>query len=61
MMEFRNVTKVYKDTGVNALYNITTKIDDGEFVFLIGATGAGKSTVIKPVSYTHLDVYKRQL
>lgn len=47
MIEFRNVTKVYKDTGVNALYNITTKIDDGEFVFLIGATGAGKSTVIK--------------
>lgn len=47
MIEFRNVTKVYKDTGVNALYSITTKIDDGEFVFLIGATGAGKSTVIK--------------
>ena len=47
MIEFRNVTKVYRDTGVNALYNITTKIDDGEFVFLIGATGAGKSTVIK--------------
>ena len=47
MIEFQNVTKVYKDTGVNALYNITTKINDGEFVFLIGATGAGKSTVIK--------------
>lgn len=47
MIEFQDVTKIYRDTEVDALCDINTTIEDGEFVFLIGATGAGKSTLIK--------------
>ena len=46
MIEFRNVHKVY-ETGNEALKGIDLKIDDGEFVFIVGASGAGKSTFLK--------------
>lgn len=46
MIEFRNVTKKY-DNKVTALDDISVKIESGEFVFLVGASGAGKSTFIK--------------
>ena len=46
MIEFRNVTVVY-DKDVVALDNASFKIDSGEFVFLVGKTGAGKSSAIK--------------
>ena len=42
----RNVSKTYKN-GVNALYNINLTIEQGEFVYIIGPTGSGKSTLIK--------------
>lgn len=45
MIEFVKVTKDYKN--VTALNNLSVKIHDGEFVFLIGASGAGKSTFIR--------------
>ena len=45
-MELKHVGKTYKN-GVNALYNINLKIDQGEFVYIIGPTGSGKSTLIK--------------
>ena len=47
MIELINVSKIYRDTGVCALQNINLTIDKGEFVFLIGATGAGKTSLIK--------------
>ena len=46
MLELKHVSKTYKN-GVNALYDINLKIDQGEFVYIIGPTGSGKSTLIK--------------
>ena len=45
MILFKNVTKVYKN-GTKALDNINLKIEDGEFVFITGHSGAGKSTMM---------------
>ena len=46
MIKLTNVTKIYK-TGVRALNDISLTINQGEFVYVIGTTGAGKSTFIK--------------
>lgn len=46
MIKLENVTKVYK-TGVRAVNNMNIDIGAGEFVYVIGPTGAGKSTFIK--------------
>ena len=46
MIEFRGVHKTY-DNGTKALKDINIKIDKGEFVFIVGASGAGKSTFLK--------------
>ncbi|MGB9859567.1 MAG: cell division ATP-binding protein FtsE, partial [Moorellaceae bacterium] len=46
MIQFFNVTKVYKD-NIYALKDINVKIDKGEFVFLVGPSGAGKTTFIR--------------
>ena len=46
MLELKHIAKTYKN-GVNALYNINLKIDQGEFVSIIGPTGSGKATLIK--------------
>lgn len=46
MIKLENVTKVYS-TGVRALNNMNLNIAPGEFVYVIGTTGAGKSTFIK--------------
>ncbi|NLC96806.1 MAG: cell division ATP-binding protein FtsE [Erysipelotrichaceae bacterium] len=46
MIELNQASKRYKN-GVNALNDINLKIDQGEFVYIIGPTGSGKSTLIK--------------
>ena len=46
MIEFRDVHKTY-GTGNETLRGIDIQIEDGEFVFIVGASGAGKSTFLK--------------
>lgn len=46
LIRMRNVKKTYKN-GVTAIYDLDLNIKKGEFVFIIGETGCGKSTLIK--------------
>ena len=46
MIEFKGVHKTY-DNGVKALKDVNLRIEKGEFVFIIGSSGAGKSTFLK--------------
>ena len=43
MIEFKNVSKKY-GTGTEAVQNANFKIEKGEFAFLVGTSGSGKST-----------------
>ncbi|MCR5797090.1 cell division ATP-binding protein FtsE [Eubacterium xylanophilum] len=46
MIAMDNVSKQYQ-TGVDALKRVTLRIEKGEFVFVVGKSGSGKSTFIK--------------
>ena len=46
LIRLTNVKKTYK-TGVTAIQDLNLTISKGEFVFIIGSTGCGKSTLIK--------------
>ena len=50
LIEFRGVYKAY-DNGTKALSDVNLKIYKGEFVFVVGASGAGKSTFIKLITH----------
>lgn len=46
LIRMKGVKKTYKN-GITAIYDLNLKIEKGEFVFIIGSTGCGKSTLIK--------------
>lgn len=46
LVQFYNVSKIYPN-GVKALDDVSLKIDRGEFIFLMGSSGAGKSSFVK--------------
>jgi len=49
MIRLNDIQEVY-DNGTRAIKGIDFKIDDGEFVFLVGPSGSGKSTIIKLIT-----------
>lgn len=52
MIKFNNVNKVYPN-GFHALKNINLEIEQGEFVAIIGLSGARKSTLLRTINRMH--------
>ena len=59
MIEFKDVYKTYPN-GFTALKGINLQIEQGEFVAIIGLSGAGKSTILRCINRMH-DITKGEL
>jgi phosphonate transport system ATP-binding protein len=49
MLEVQNLTKIYDD-GTEALRNVSFRVEDGEFLIVIGLSGSGKSTLLRCIN-----------
>ena len=49
MIEFKNVSKTYPTSTEEAVHDANFNIKKGEFAFLVGSSGSGKSTIIKMI------------
>ncbi len=60
-VEFKNVNFTYPDTGINALKDISFKINPGDSLAIIGTTGSGKSTISSLISRLYDPQRRRNL
>ena len=49
-IELVNVTKTFNEEKVLAVDNISLEIEDGDYVFLLGPTGCGKTTTLRMIA-----------
>ncbi len=57
MLEIKNITKTFNPNSINekvALNDVSLKLNDGDFVTVIGGNGAGKSTLLNAIAGTFL-------
>src|SRR5919202_2018464 len=52
VIQFRGVSKIY-DSGDTGLEDATFSVSRGEFVFIVGQTGSGKSTIMRLLLKEH--------